>query len=121
MKVYRIEHQTRGVGPYQGNAPGNFEYFADRHPSPYQDGISPDWHFFYGFASMRQMFQWFNWFDVFKWKRHGFRVYKYQISDDKVQVGNRQVAFVKSAAAYRHEVRMAQLAKHLIRIPMLSS
>lgn len=122
-KVYRIEHATRGLGPYQGGATMDFDYFSDRHPGPSRDGIfGQSWDHYYGFATMKQMFTWFHWIDVFKWHRQGFRVYKYTMPDaGQVIFGGRQVAFVKARAKYRHEVRLAQLAKHLVRMPLLGS
>lgn len=122
MKVFRIEHKTRGVGPYNGSASMNYEYFADRHPAPQMDGIlNIGRDFYYGFANMRQMFQWFNWKDVFRWRREGFRVYKYTLAPQSVQVGGHQVAFVKASALSRQEVRAAVLARHLVRRPLFGS
>lgn len=122
MKVYRIEHKTRGVGPYNGGASMNMEYFGSRHPSPSMDGIyAASYDFFFGFATMRQMFQWFSWKDVFKWRREGFRVYKYTLGCQNVQVGGHQVAFVKASALSRNEVRASVLARHLIRMPLFGS
>lgn len=124
MKVYRIEHEILGLGPYQGGAIwDSSDYFADRHPAPVMDGLpSPIYseHFF-GFANMRQMFQWFHWRDIFRWRRRGFRVYKYLVSNHEVYVGGHQVSFVRASALSRNEVKLAALAKHLVRMPLLKS
>lgn len=126
MKVYRIEHHEKGLGPYQGGAidhDDTWEYFSSRHPGPNDDGITGGIFLgeYFGFSTMRQMFQWFNWRDIFRWRKKGFRVYTYRMSNHQVRVGGRQVAFVRASALSRNEVKLAALAKHLVRIPLLAS
>lgn len=121
MKVYRIEHQYYKNGPYVGIgstdivSPAN-GYFDSRCPGPIEDGISREeltYNHYFGFAKMKQMFTWFRARDVFKLRKHGYRVYRYKVADEHVCRGYNQLAFVRSRSTVREEVKMSLMVRHL--------
>lgn len=119
MKVYRIEHKDDRRGPYCGgsNVLSSSEYWGTRCPGPNDDGI-PTWlmtyDYFFGFAKMKEMFTWFRARHVYKMRKEGFRVYRYKIADDHVFRGGTQLAFVRSKATVREEVKLSLMARHLM-------
>lgn len=123
--IFRIEHEVNKYGPYtaQVDFPCTaIEYFQDKHPGPGQDGIPfTGYHDFFGFANLKQLFAWFKWTDVFRWRRRGFKVYVYKVDDSYIKFGGHQVAFARSEAKYRGEVSPYVLARHLVKLPLLSS
>ncbi len=109
MKVYRVEHRESQIGPYQGNAVDDSTldyYWSSKHPGPKEDGIpDPQRTEHFGFKSVRQLLDWFLLWDIWAWKKQGFAVYKYDISDEYVRLGGRQLVFVRAQASSRREVR----------------
>lgn len=121
MKVYRIEHKDTKRGPYVGFGCEEIVspeegYFGDRCPGPVEDGIDRGgltYQHHFGFAKLRQMFLWFKARHVFKMRKKGFRVYRYKIADEYVLLGGKQLAFIRTKATVREEVKLSLMARHL--------
>lgn len=118
MKVYRIERKEWPyMGPYTGNADlDTSHYFGDKCPGPNWDGMDTDvmsYHHYFGFAKLKQMFTWFRARDVFRMRKKGFRVYRYKVADEHVVMGGRQLAFVRTKATVREEVKLSLMMRHL--------
>lgn len=117
MKVYRIEHKDDQRGPYTGCA--NLcmsRYWGEKCPSPDMDGMNTrnmSYSHYFGFAKMKQMFTWFRARDVFIMRKKGFRVYRYKVADEHVIEGWNQLAFVRTKATVREEVKLSLMARHL--------
>lgn len=110
MKVYRVEHTVSQTGPYSGCAMDEddlSDYWGERHPGPRSDGLDFPIHdsYFFGFKSMSQLLDWFLLWDIWKWKKKGFAVYRYQISDEYVRLGGKQLVFVRAQAQSRQRIR----------------
>lgn len=107
IKVYRLE-DSQGRGPYSGetdrlsamakthNSGGEFRH---RTPVPEEDGIcarvAPEDYF--GFESLGALFEWF---DGYAQSLHenGFFASVYEVDNEKVKRGKRQLVFVKHEA-----------------------
>lgn len=113
MKVYRVEHKECRIGPYQGGAIGdNADYWDANHPGPREDGIKGwiTWNDFFGFKNPSQLLAWFNIWDLWRWKKKGFCVYRYDIPDEHVRLGGHQVVFVRAFARSRQQVKWFPLS-----------
>lgn len=123
MYVYRIEHQKRKVGPYNGLPFGMLMKFHERYyqtdscPDPRQEGLGcPRYgQDFCGFKSLSQLTGWFRLRDVFRLRKHGFRVYKFKVRKRVVSIGQKQVLFARHTAFQKEEVRLRALAFHRAR------
>lgn len=116
MKVYRIEHKDKGLGPYWASSLDTRYYLSEKCPGPDQDDMETyrmTYMHYFGFAKMKHMFTWFRARDVFRMRKKGFRVYRYKIADKHVILGGKQLAFVRSNATVREEVKMSLMARHL--------
>ena len=108
MLVFRVEHKISGTGPYLHSDPENDyvnimgleramnPFYGKMHPDP--DYQVPSSHYF-GFASAEDLCFWFNVpMSVRELDSLGFEVRTYYITDDKVKVLPKQLAFEKDAA-----------------------
>jgi hypothetical protein len=113
MMVYRVEDTSKHVGPYfsgQGSiqTPDLLQCFRqhndEAHPVPADDGLDIgridlllfDWRF--GFKSMAQLRRWFSEHERELLARAGYRVVVYNVPDDEVRIGHRQVIFTPGNA-----------------------
>lgn len=109
MKVYRVEHVS-GHGPYQSLQMSDDVFFVyekhkreimdldGRHPMPYNDGIYYAGGLHFGFRNRRQLKSWF--FAPVRrvFGKVGFVVRLYDVPEDFVKIGEKQVAFNKDKA-----------------------
>lgn len=104
MRVYRVE-DAEGGGPYNGeNSPPliNFYWAAVRDGTVEHERVDPetDIHGFkhsqkyrFAFSSLDQLAYWFSPGPQRLFSDYGYSVGVYEVPDDKVFVGNRQVAY----------------------------
>ncbi len=125
MLVYRVEHEEYGIGPYQIRHSGNVQKFlnrmgadhsaygykGDQHPMPAFDGIEDfDTDYDYcGFESMEALVKWFDGY-LLGLARYGFVVRIYDVPDDEVQLGVKQLAFNKGYAEHIRTQSMCMAA-----------
>lgn len=107
MLVFRLEADN-GLGPYANfnSLPGVVEAIRktgsfgdmDRRPLPKKDGIEEitSKHFF-GFESIEKLHEWFG-EDLTAYTDAGFVVNCYDVREERVVKGNRQVAFVRAGS-----------------------
>ena len=102
--VYRVETSS-GAGPYEHGPVwswpvGTWNPFT-RHPEPDRDGIPlrvvMDGHRLYGFASLAQARRWFAGAGAILGDA-GYRLSAYEVPDDDVVDGGRQVAYLPDRA-----------------------
>lgn len=106
MLVYRVEkdHGTHTIGPYQGyydNETVRTLAYAleaahnnDAHPMPKDDGFGENFntHLIFGFIDKKQTEEWFAGFGK-DLENAGFRISVYNVPEEDVAIGGRQVAF----------------------------
>lgn len=102
MLVYRIATETDGkkypIGPYQWGGGEDLDYMCQvhtdsKHPTPNRDGLGwMEGHEFCGFKSMRSLNRWFNGFHEVL-RNEGFKLYIYEVEQQFVRIGRRQVVF----------------------------
>lgn len=114
--VYRVE-DPEGRGPYSSylahmnymKHSGGRDYpERERTPAPSEDGFSHrdiSAHHFFGFASLGELFAWFDGYAQ-ELHRNRYRIAVYEVGDEFVIYGVRQVVFVREEAA---EVSSLQL------------
>jgi hypothetical protein len=98
--VYRVEHPSDHIGPYNHRDWRDNDRLADAHTDDFTNHPAPYWEFGYnmsadldfsGFRDMRQMFRWFGgWLPVMI--NSGFRVAVYR-DVEIVAESSRQVVF----------------------------
>lgn len=117
MLVYRVEHKETGFGPYNpqhedlGVGYDNWiNSMPGHHPSPTADiqGMSSlDWGareaYLYGFQSIDSLRKWFPDDYLFQLEHYyGFRLAVYDVPEEDVLKGERQVAFHHEHNAQHH-------------------
>lgn len=104
MKVYRIEHETENYGPYNGKIDCNMwqsvnHTAANGRPNPYADNwIILEVTDYCGFKTLTQLKRWFTKKERSNLKKLGFVVKVFDISEDKVKLGDKQVVFKRDDA-----------------------
>lgn len=119
MLVYRLEHRETRLGPYNPgwaapdadrealadamNSLGMYERIdgdEDPHPTPKADGIDEftEHVHFSAFASTKALLDWFGPRSVPAFARANYIVARYLVASEDVQLGTRQVAFVRERA-----------------------
>jgi hypothetical protein len=114
VKVYRMEHETSGAGPYMyGGAEevallSHHQFNDDLWPAPRRDGLEEVVRYstagkptdmIFGFANKRQLVRWFNREDRKAIAPLGYRVRLYFVDERDVVYGGKQLAFKKRRAA----------------------
>ncbi|KKL68192.1 hypothetical protein LCGC14_2127440 [marine sediment metagenome] len=105
-KVYRIEHQESGDGPYR-HFPQEYEVLdvlelhlsnIRRWPGPKDDGLAGqvDYDELYGFKSIAQLEEWFDEGTLEVLYEHGFVLREYET--DHIEYGRKQVLFNRRTA-----------------------
>lgn len=104
MLVYRVEHVSSGIGPY--NHTYDFWWFTQDHcalPAPINDGIRVEtihkWDSSdkrHGFESIAKLRSWFSHAELIRLSNLGFHVVIYDTAE--YLVGFRQVVFKNSAS-----------------------
>jgi len=102
MKVYRVEHKTTKIGPYRKSNTNfllNGADHTERRPDPFKDGISfYDVHQYeFGFSSRKQLLDWFPLQMLITLRGMGYRVVSFEVPDNQLRVGGKQVAYRKEA------------------------
>ncbi len=106
--IYRIENADK-LGPYQSNGR---DRLTDRHynsaecPSPHCDGINFHTYVHYSaFASIEQLTAWFG--DVLDiLKKEGYSIAVYEVLNEAVLFGCKQVAFVRDYADFLYHLNV---------------
>lgn len=103
MKVYRIEHETENYGPYNGKVDCNMwqsvnHTAANGRPNPFMDNLNLEAYDYCGFKTITQLKRWFTKKERSNLKRLGFVVKVFDISEDKVKLGDKQLLFRRSHA-----------------------
>lgn len=113
MKVFRIEHQDDGQGPYcfNGKSP-NLAFDPDRQPLPANDGLEnhaglvwPPAHRF-GFVNVKALKAWFDASDRLTLKDHGYVCRVYEVDQEHVRKGKKQVIFGSTQARIRRQCQV---------------
>ena len=128
MKVYRIEN-IDGIGPYTGDLNcDNFEphwFLGVDHPAPEEDLLLKEWfddnyadveNHKFGFVSIEQLKEWFHEDRYFKaFHDHEFYLAEYEISEDLVHVGTKQVMFRYACNRFQKKVfKISEIVDHMI-------
>lgn len=102
--IYRVEN-SEARGPYTGI--GDMSLWTDSnhtdaaHPCPNDDSMPWDWNFNHerisdarcGFESLKALTAWFNPQELTKLKELGYRIRAYQVPEDAVIRGKKQIVF----------------------------
>lgn len=107
MLIYRLEHPDSGRGPYVSTGHASTASWTwSRRPPPADDlGLAGKWlrlddaHF--GFASVEQLKRWFDPTDpdIEVLTGEGYEVVTYEVPDEAVILGHKQLVFTKHLAA----------------------
>ena len=116
MKVYRWEN-AKGYGPYIDNNISLGDTLRRRHhdtkyhPGPCQDGGLE--HIYptevCGFRSLRQMHKWFSPDDIKLMMRYRYKLVVYDIDEEDIRFGRKQVVFKKKEAKPVREVKLRKV------------
>jgi hypothetical protein len=117
IRVWRLEHECLGCGPYNTGAlahsvrvamadarceflyVGPYDTDGDNHPSPCEDGIEDftDEHFF-GFASEDDLYEWFPHAFIQAAAECGYVINAYDVEEQHVIRGESQICFEREKA-----------------------
>lgn len=115
MKVYRWENEN-GRGPYIGGNLRLGNILRRRHndrkyyPNPSHDGLG----YIYpaevcGFRSLRQMHKWFSPDDIRLLMRYGYKLVVYDVDEENIRFGRKQIVFNKEEAKPVREVKLRKV------------
>lgn len=109
MQVYRIENKDTKLGPYDMGLCSLCPFDWDRRnqPAPLEDGIEDfsSKHIF-GFKSLLQLDDWFDYQTRAWFEERGSFITIYDVPDEHVVKGEKQVAFVAKKATLKGRLQL---------------
>lgn len=84
----------------------------DHQPEPHQDGLEKRFGVIYGFKDIYQLFWWFE-SDILSLTESGFMISTYEVPDEDVEYGKRQVQFCPGEAKLLDMVNLREAVREV--------